>query len=69
MEALQFENLMGLLRPIVLTSIPDKWSWVFGSSGTFSVNTIRRQIDSVRLPVGNIAMRWNKYVPIKVNIF
>lgn len=68
-EALQLENLVGLLLSVVMTSIPDKWTRDFDSSGSFSVKSTRRHIKSFRLPVGSIAKRWNKYVQIKINIF
>lgn len=62
------DNLLELLRIVSLTSLSDKWSWEFDSSGFFSLKSARRQIDFARLAVGNVPTRWNKYVLIKVKI-
>nr|KAJ0208350.1 hypothetical protein LSAT_V11C500259680 [Lactuca sativa] len=68
-ETLQFDNLMELISTIVLGSHPDRWYWELDSTGLFSVKSIRRYIDDVRLLVGGAITRWNKYVRIKVNVF
>nr|GEV04318.1 putative ribonuclease H-like domain-containing protein [Tanacetum cinerariifolium] len=58
-----------------------KWVWRFykhetslwkknlGSSGDFSVASIRRKIDDSRLSTVGDKTRWVKFVPIKINVF
>ncbi|GJQ90938.1 RNA-directed DNA polymerase, eukaryota [Tanacetum coccineum] len=46
----------------------DRWVWNLDSSGEFSVASIRRKIDDVRLSNVGLKTRWVKSVPIKVNV-
>ncbi|CAH1426155.1 unnamed protein product [Lactuca virosa] len=55
-EAEQFQSLMQILTPIQLSSTPDRWSWSLDPSGVFSVNSMRRHIDSLSLPIFRISL-------------
>ncbi|GJZ81420.1 RNA-directed DNA polymerase, eukaryota, reverse transcriptase zinc-binding domain protein [Tanacetum coccineum] len=43
--------------------------WTLDVSKGFSVASVRSLIDSHTLDVGSLATRWNRSIPIKVNIF
>ena len=47
----------------------DRWVWGVDMDGQFSVNAVRKHIDSFVLPDGGFSVRWLKCLPIKVNIF
>ncbi|KAL4572318.1 hypothetical protein LXL04_019090 [Taraxacum kok-saghyz] len=60
---------MVLLGSISLSRSPDSWSWELDPSVEFTVRSIRRHLDGIRLPAVNQATRCNRFVPIKINIF
>ncbi|GKC25331.1 RNA-directed DNA polymerase, eukaryota, reverse transcriptase zinc-binding domain protein [Tanacetum coccineum] len=45
------------------------WKWSLDVSAGFSVAFVRHLVDSRLLVVDQIATRWNRCVPIKVNVF
>ncbi|GKA86143.1 RNA-directed DNA polymerase, eukaryota, reverse transcriptase zinc-binding domain protein [Tanacetum coccineum] len=68
-EAFQFTNLKSTIECISLTDQRDSWHWVLGSPMGFSVASVRLLIDSRTLDTNNVATRWNRSIPIKVNVF
>nr|GEV66720.1 RNA-directed DNA polymerase, eukaryota, reverse transcriptase zinc-binding domain protein [Tanacetum cinerariifolium] len=70
--ALEFDkNLAKLedqLEDVKLVNKRDRWAWSLNGSGEFSVASIRRLFDDIRLPDVSSQTRWIKAVPIKVNI-
>ncbi|GKB47881.1 RNA-directed DNA polymerase, eukaryota [Tanacetum coccineum] len=56
------------IRSISLSPSNDRWAWLLGSSGEFSVHSARTFIDDILLPFVGDVTRWVKVVPIKVNI-
>nr|GEY51167.1 RNA-directed DNA polymerase, eukaryota [Tanacetum cinerariifolium] len=44
------------------------WTWNLEKSGMFFVASVRKMIDDALIHSPNLNYRWNKYVPIKVNI-
>ncbi|CAH1421339.1 unnamed protein product [Lactuca virosa] len=68
-ESTQFDDLVELLSPIRLGVLPDKCIWDLDPSGIFSVSSTRNWVDVMRLPLGSFPTRWNRFVPIKINIF
>ncbi|GJT42562.1 ribonuclease H-like domain-containing protein [Tanacetum coccineum] len=46
----------------------DRWYWSLDGSGEFTVASVRKVIDDIRLPVVATQTRWIKAVPIKVNV-
>nr|GEX89879.1 RNA-directed DNA polymerase, eukaryota, reverse transcriptase zinc-binding domain protein [Tanacetum cinerariifolium] len=43
--------------------------WLLGASADFSVASVRSLVDSHTLETDNVATRWNRSIPIKVNVF
>ncbi|GJT36521.1 cysteine-rich receptor-like protein kinase 2 [Tanacetum coccineum] len=68
-ESHQFEALKVILKDVVLSDHQDSWKWSLHASAGFSVASVRQLVDSRILEVDHNASRWNRCVPIKVNIF
>nr|KAJ0194108.1 hypothetical protein LSAT_V11C800403000 [Lactuca sativa] len=56
------------LHQIHLNSNKDSWGWHLCGEGEYSVASLRQALDVGALPIMPVIMKWNKYVPIKVNI-
>nr|GEX50686.1 RNA-directed DNA polymerase, eukaryota [Tanacetum cinerariifolium] len=56
------------LEDVQLVNKRDMWAWSLNGSGEFSVASIRRLLDDIRLPEVSSQTMWIKAVPIKVNI-
>nr|GEY36352.1 RNA-directed DNA polymerase, eukaryota [Tanacetum cinerariifolium] len=68
-EAHQLDNIMEMVQPKVLSDIDDRWIWDLNGEEVFRVKDARDLLDEALLPKDNVATRWIKTVPIKVNIF
>ncbi|KAL4590496.1 hypothetical protein LXL04_003427 [Taraxacum kok-saghyz] len=68
-ETLQLQNLMVVIASVSFYQRADKWTWELETSGDFTVQSIRSYLDGDRLPVAAHSTRWNRSVPIKINIF
>ncbi|GKC42807.1 hypothetical protein Tco_1060529 [Tanacetum coccineum] len=68
-ESSQFEALQSVLKDVVLSNQHDSWKWSLDVLAGFSVASVRHLVDSRLLVVDQIATRWNRCVPIKVNVF
>ncbi|KAL4585721.1 hypothetical protein LXL04_010345 [Taraxacum kok-saghyz] len=68
-ESAQWKQLFALLDTVVLSSASDRWHWSLDASGDFLVSSARNHIDNIILPNIPCQSRWNKLVPIKVNVF
>ncbi|GJY44030.1 RNA-directed DNA polymerase, eukaryota [Tanacetum coccineum] len=68
-ETQQLENIQDLVRSKVLSNVDDRWAWDLNMDGDFCVKDARDLVDEVLLPKENVAMRWIKTIPIKVNVF
>ncbi|GJS99591.1 RNA-directed DNA polymerase, eukaryota [Tanacetum coccineum] len=64
----QLVRLEDDLKGVVLSSNDDRWVWELESTGDFSVSSIRNLIDKKFLPNVELKTRWNKFIPIKINI-
>ncbi|GJU24314.1 RNA-directed DNA polymerase, eukaryota [Tanacetum coccineum] len=53
---------------VVLGVVSDRWYCSLDGSGEFTVASVRKVIDDIRLPVVATQTRWIKAVPIKVNV-
>ncbi|GJS13659.1 RNA-directed DNA polymerase, eukaryota, reverse transcriptase zinc-binding domain protein [Tanacetum coccineum] len=69
-EQLQMDNLMSNLEGYILPNMHDRWRWYpFHANGNFhGCASVRNLIDDKILDVVGSKTRWNKYVPIKINI-
>ncbi|GJT89434.1 RNA-directed DNA polymerase, eukaryota, reverse transcriptase zinc-binding domain protein, partial [Tanacetum coccineum] len=67
-ESSQFNALLSHIGGVVLSDQKDTWESLNTSTG-FTVASVRTLIDANTLIVDSIATRWNRCVPIKVNIF
>ncbi|GJZ47405.1 RNA-directed DNA polymerase, eukaryota, reverse transcriptase zinc-binding domain protein [Tanacetum coccineum] len=68
MEASQLVDLLAQMEEVVLGDMTDRWYWSLEGSGVFSVASVRKLIDDIRLPEVSSQTRWIKAVPIKVNV-
>ncbi|GJR30955.1 RNA-directed DNA polymerase, eukaryota [Tanacetum coccineum] len=68
-ERQQWGDLSSILDTISLSSANDRWSCDVNGDSMFRVKDIRSSLDDIFLPSSVLAMRWVKYIPIKINIF
>ncbi|GJW41147.1 RNA-directed DNA polymerase, eukaryota, reverse transcriptase zinc-binding domain protein [Tanacetum coccineum] len=68
-ELSQFQALQAILKDVVLSNQRDSWKWSLDVSTGFFVASVRHLVDSHLLVVDQNATRWNRCVPIKVNVF
>ncbi|GKE88243.1 RNA-directed DNA polymerase, eukaryota, partial [Tanacetum coccineum] len=57
-----------MLEGVVLGVTQDRWCWSLKGMGEFSVSSVRKALDDIRLPNVSTQTRWIKEVPIKVNV-
>ncbi|GKB61025.1 RNA-directed DNA polymerase, eukaryota, reverse transcriptase zinc-binding domain protein [Tanacetum coccineum] len=55
-----------LMEEVALGDMTDKWYWSLEGSGDFSVASVKKLIDDIRLSEVSSQTRWIKAVPIKV---
>ena len=67
-ESSQFDDMKALISNVELSDNKDGWKWALNSTG-FSVASARKYVDEHILQGGLSSTRWNKSVPIKVNVF
>ncbi|GJT61613.1 RNA-directed DNA polymerase, eukaryota [Tanacetum coccineum] len=68
-ESQQLIQLQELISTSILTNTEDRWVWDLNGSGSFRVSDVRNLLDEFFLPKDEIATRWIKFIPIKVNVF
>ncbi|GJT87385.1 kinase-like domain-containing protein [Tanacetum coccineum] len=68
-ERQQWDDLSSILNLVVLSSSKDRWTCDLSGDGEFKVKVIRNFIDDLFLPSSDVATRWVKFIPIKVNVF
>ncbi|GKA10232.1 RNA-directed DNA polymerase, eukaryota [Tanacetum coccineum] len=68
-ESQQLSLLNDLVSSVSLSNSEDRWVWNLNGSGLFRVCDIRNLLDEKFLPKVEVATRWIKYIPIKINIF
>ncbi|GJV68123.1 hypothetical protein Tco_1483632 [Tanacetum coccineum] len=61
--------LLSCMDGLILTNIPDRWVWSLEATGEFSIKSVRQLIDDLILPKEEVASRWVKVIPIKINMF
>ena len=67
-EQEQFDHINRITKDIKLNSHDDCWTWNLEKSGNFSVASVRKKVDEESFRSLDIESRWNKFVPIKVNV-
>ncbi|GJS57557.1 RNA-directed DNA polymerase, eukaryota, partial [Tanacetum coccineum] len=67
-EAYQLGELSNHLEGLVLGVSSDRWYWSLEGAGEFSVASVIKLIEDIRLPEVSSQSRWIKAVPIKVNV-
>ncbi|PWA38397.1 RNA-directed DNA polymerase, eukaryota [Artemisia annua] len=67
-ESSQFDDMKALISNVELSDNKDGWKWALNSTG-FSIASARKYVDEHILQGGLSSTRWNKSVPIKVNVF
>nr|GEW44946.1 RNA-directed DNA polymerase, eukaryota, reverse transcriptase zinc-binding domain protein [Tanacetum cinerariifolium] len=68
LESFQLSGLISKVGDIRLVNKSDRWIWDLESSGSFSVASMRKEIDLMRLDEVSSQTRWIKEVPIKLNV-
>ncbi|GJT11848.1 RNA-directed DNA polymerase, eukaryota, reverse transcriptase zinc-binding domain protein [Tanacetum coccineum] len=67
-ELEELANLVSLLSQLHLTILEDTWECSIDDSRCFTVKGMRSYIMSMSPPASYVATRWNRIVPLKVNI-
>ncbi|GJS03117.1 putative RNA-directed DNA polymerase, eukaryota, reverse transcriptase zinc-binding domain protein [Tanacetum coccineum] len=68
-EREQWLDLLSMLDTVTLSSSIDRWVCDLNGEGEFRVKDIRSSLDDLLLPSMDIATRWVKFIPIKINVF
>ncbi|GJV50140.1 zinc finger, CCHC-type containing protein [Tanacetum coccineum] len=68
-KAQQLSELLLQLSELNLSNTPDTWNYTLDPSLLFSVASFRRHVESSCLSPSLDPIRWNKHLPIKVNIY
>ncbi|GJU20673.1 RNA-directed DNA polymerase, eukaryota, reverse transcriptase zinc-binding domain protein [Tanacetum coccineum] len=68
-ESAQLNALRALIGDVVLSDDCDSWKRSLNASAGFSVASVRSLVDDNTLDVDMYATKWNRYIPIKVNVF
>ncbi|GJW13273.1 RNA-directed DNA polymerase, eukaryota, partial [Tanacetum coccineum] len=68
-ESQQLEALQDLLGSVILSDSIDGWVWDLNGDGIFRVKDARNLLDEFFLPKEEVATKWIKSIPIKVNVF
>ncbi|GJV17324.1 hypothetical protein Tco_1362647 [Tanacetum coccineum] len=68
-ELAQFDALNSFIGNVLLTDQCDSWQWNLDVVAGFSVASVRSLVDDTTLHGDLVATRWNRNIPIKVNVF
>ncbi|GJR22294.1 RNA-directed DNA polymerase, eukaryota [Tanacetum coccineum] len=68
-EEEQLDIILSRMDGLILTNIPDRRVWSLEAIGKFSDKYVRQLIDDSILPKEEVATRWVKAMPIKINVF
>ncbi|GJQ89789.1 RNA-directed DNA polymerase, eukaryota, reverse transcriptase zinc-binding domain protein [Tanacetum coccineum] len=67
-ETSQFNALKAAIGCVTLSDKRDSWKWSLNDCNGFSVASVRDLVDIHTLVVDIEATRWNRFIPIKVNV-
>nr|GFA21439.1 RNA-directed DNA polymerase, eukaryota, reverse transcriptase zinc-binding domain protein [Tanacetum cinerariifolium] len=68
-EMTQFDALKDVIGSISLTDQIDTWKWSLDATGGYSVASARTFVDDTMLETDFMAIKWNRSILIKVNVF
>nr|GEZ54304.1 RNA-directed DNA polymerase, eukaryota, reverse transcriptase zinc-binding domain protein [Tanacetum cinerariifolium] len=68
-ELSQFEALIALIGSVQLSDSCDSWQWHPNYTVGYTVASARALVDESILEKDLVATRWNRNIPINVNIF
>nr|GEY71759.1 RNA-directed DNA polymerase, eukaryota [Tanacetum cinerariifolium] len=68
-ETHQYELLLSLIEPVILSNLDDRWVCDLNREGVFYVKDIRFLIEESFLPNSSTPTRWVKSFLIKINVF
>ncbi|GKD34752.1 hypothetical protein Tco_1250261, partial [Tanacetum coccineum] len=68
-EREQWLDMLSMLGMVTLFSSIDRWVCDINGEGEFRVKDIRSSLDDLLLPSTDVATRWVKFIPIKINVF
>nr|GEX67182.1 hypothetical protein [Tanacetum cinerariifolium] len=68
-ESSQFDALNYVIGNVILTENYDSWQWLPDVAVGYSVASARTLVDDSILKTDLVATRWNRNIPIKVNVF
>ncbi|GJW54014.1 RNA-directed DNA polymerase, eukaryota, reverse transcriptase zinc-binding domain protein [Tanacetum coccineum] len=68
-ESSQFTSSLSTIGAVSISDQKDSWLWSLDTSTGFTVASICSLIDDNTLDVDSKATRWNRIIPIKVNVF
>nr|GEV54749.1 hypothetical protein [Tanacetum cinerariifolium] len=68
-KSAQLNALKDAIGNVCLSDKRDSWTWSLDGCNNFSVASVRYMVDSQILVVDSSTTRWNRFIPIKVNVF
>nr|GEW05360.1 RNA-directed DNA polymerase, eukaryota [Tanacetum cinerariifolium] len=68
-ERQQWDDLNSVSHSVTLSASKDRWICDLNGDGMFCVKEVRTILDDIFLPSAADAMRWVKYISIKINVF
>ncbi|GJT80376.1 hypothetical protein Tco_1054718 [Tanacetum coccineum] len=68
-EKEQWLEMLSMLDTVMLSSSIDRWVCDLNGEGDFRVKDVRSSLDELFLPSMDVATRWVKFVPKKINVF
>nr|GEW15086.1 RNA-directed DNA polymerase, eukaryota [Tanacetum cinerariifolium] len=63
------KEMEAIRSTVTLSSSKDRWIYDLNVDGEFRVKEVHIILDDILLPSDTNAMRWVKYIPIKINVF
>ncbi|KAJ9553570.1 hypothetical protein OSB04_017615 [Centaurea solstitialis] len=67
-ETRDLAEIESICTTIQLNNEDDRWVWSLDKSGAFTVASLRKAIDDMRLDRGDTPTLWNKIVPTKIRM-
>lgn len=67
-EESQYHDLCDVLNKVQLGSGKDRWLWMDGNHGSFSVQALRKFIISKSM-TNSVCFKWTNWIPLKLNCF